>query len=196
MDICKQIANTRKKQLDEEQQYRDDLAKAFTKLMKAFRAKLPQLQEAYRIFCALKENNYLMLKEDMYYKREKHYELGYFLSDGWFHWPGFTVSKPGRYYTFGSGACQFSCGIDINTGKVLVAEREYGKLTTPVSDTAIRNSIKGDYSFHTKDYLAQGDGKYFSLKGTEIMDKLKYCYNEVDRFCKAINDYANQIVGK
>ena len=196
MDICEQIANTRKKQLDAAQAARDAKAKEFTKLMKAFRAKLPQLREAERIFLALKENKFLKTEEDMWWSQEKHYANGYFLSDGWYHWPGFSYQFTGIYYTCGGGACRFSCGININTGKVVVAEREFDTPTTELTDTIIRKVLKSGSDFHTKDYLNQGDGSYYTLTGSEILSKLQYCYSGLEKFCKAISDYAKKIVNK
>ena len=191
MDICEQIANKRKQQLDAEQAKRDTLAKKFGKLIKDFRKKLPQLREAERIFRTLQANKFIMHDEDMYLDRERHYKQGYFLSDGWYHWPGFDERISGVYFTRGGGACRFSCGISLVTGSVLVAEREFGTPSTALTDNDVKTMCKKGGYFSTNQ---PAEGRGYQLTGHEIVEKLSFCLSEVDRFCTRINEFAQRVV--
>lgn len=192
MDICEQIAKKRQEQLDAEQAKRDALAKEFGKLIKEFRKKLPQLLEAERIFRSLQENNFTMNSEDLHLKREDHYKKGYFLSDGWYHWPGFDKSMSGVYFTCGGGACRFSCGISLVTGHVLVNEREFGTPSTALTDQAVKTMCKKGGYFSTN---PTGQGHYYQLTGSEVVEKLKYCLDEADRFCARVTEFAQKVIG-
>lgn len=191
MDICEQIANKRQQQLNAEQAKRDNLATTFDTLIKEFRSKLPQLREAERIFRTLQRNNYILLSEDMYLSREDHYKKGYFLSDGWFHWPGFDRLVDDVYFTRGGGACRFSCGINLITGKVLVAESEFGTPTTAISDTFVKKICKTG-GYHSTNHIQPGHN--FQLTGKEIVSKLNSCLKEADRFCARIAEFAQKVV--
>ena len=187
MDICEQIANKRQQQLDAEQTKRDNLATSFDTLMKEFRNKLPKLREAERIFRTLQENNFIMRGEDMYLNREDHYNKGYFLSDGWYHWPGFDNSVTDVYFTRGGGVCRFSCGINLRTGQVLVAVDKFGTPSTVITDNDVKKMCKtGGY------YTIMGRG--YQLTGKEIVAKLTSCLNEADRFCERVTEFAQKVV--
>lgn len=191
MDICEQIANKRQQQLDAAQTQRDNLATAFDTTIKELRNKLPQLREAERIFRTLQENKFIMLTEDMYLNREAHYNKGYFLSDGWYHWPGFDHRFHDVYFTRGGGACRFSCGINLITGQVLVAESEFGTPSTAITDDMVKTMCKtgGYYSANqTK------PGRNYQLTGKEIVSKLNSCLSEADRFCARVAEFAQKVV--
>ena len=191
MDICEQIAKKRQQQLDAEQAKRDALAKNFTFIMREFKKKLPKLREAERIFRTLQANNFIMLEENMYLNREDHYQKGYFLSDGWYHWPGFDHSITDVYFTRGGGACRFSCGISLTTGRVLVNMAEFGTPSTALTDKDVKTMCKkGGYFSTTKPTLGHG----YQLTGKEIVDKLNSCLNEADRFCNRVTEFAQKVV--
>lgn len=191
MDICKQIANKRQQQLDAEQEKRDALAKNFTVIMREFRKKLPKLREAERIFRSLQENNFTMSIEEMHLDREDHYKKGYFLSDGWYHWPGFSKNISSVYFTCGGGICRFSCGIHLVTGRVLVNEREFGTPSTALTDQSVKTMCKKGGYFSTN---PTGQGHYYQLTGREVVEKLKYCLDEADRFCARVTEFAQHVV--
>lgn len=191
MDICEQIANKRQQQLDAEQAQRDKLAAAFDTLIKEFRNKLPQLRKAERIFRTLQKNDYIMLTENMYLNREDHYKKGYFLSDGWFHWPGFDHRFDDVYFTRGGGACRFSCGINLITGQVLVSESEFGTPSTALADNEVKKMCKTGGYYSTNEHKL---GRNYQLTGKEIVSKLNSCFKEADRFCARVAEFAQKVV--
>lgn len=191
MDICEQIANKRQQQLDAEQAQRNNLAKTFGTLIKEFRSKLPQLREAERIFRTLQKNDYIMLTENMYLNREDHYTKGYFLSDGWYHWPGFDRLFDDVYFTRGGGACRFSCGINLITGQVLVSEAEFGTPSTALTDSMVKKMCKTGGYYSTNPATP---GHCYQLTGKEIVSKLTSCLKEADRFCTRVAEFAQKVV--
>ena len=191
MDICEQIANKRQQQLDAEQAQRNNLAATFDTLIKEFRSKLPQLRKAEKIFRTLQKNDFIMLSEDMYLDREDHYKKGYFLSDGWYHWPGFDRLVDNVYFTRGGGVCRFSCGINLITGKVLVTESEFGTPSISISDNKVKTMCKTGGYYSTNQTMP---GHNYQLTGREIVSKLNSCLKEADRFCARIDEFAQKVV--
>lgn len=189
MDICEKIANKKKADLNAEQKARNELAKSFRKVAKSLRAKLPKIREAYRIFKTLHENGYGMYKDDMYLDRDQHYAKGYFLSDGWFHWPGFALRTPNVFFTKGGGANRFSCGINTESGKVVVGIKEFDDANEPLTDSSIEKMCKEGGN----GWQFSGKGGY-CMSGREIVSKLEYCDTMADTFCEKVTEFANKLV--
>lgn len=191
MDICEKIENARKKITDSEQSKRDGLAEEFKSVISGLRGKQESLREAHKIFRTLQANGFTRDGEELGFDREWHYKNGYFLSDGWFHWPGFDNSVKDVYFTCGGGACRFSCGIELNNGAVVVCSREFGTPTDAVSDDYVIEMIRAGGYFPA---IMHGGGRYYDLKGSEVLYKLKYCLDQSDTFVQKIREYAEKVI--
>ena len=193
VSLCDQIAQKRKSIDDQAQLDRDKDAKAFKATIKHIRDFLPQLREARQIYDALEANGFITMKEEsMYIDREEHYNKGYFLSDGWYHWPGFSKNSPDLFLTRGGGLARFSCGFSLSTGKVMISTGEFSDPNRELSDKDLVGILKkgGDnWSLHNDGVLV---GYHFS--GLEILKKLKYCEDTMERFVEAVRAYAEKVV--
>lgn len=191
MDICEKIENARKKITDSEQSKRDELADEFKSVISGLRGKLESLREAHKIFRTLQANGFTRDREELGFDREWHYKNGYFLSDGWFHWPGFDNSVKDVYFTRGGGACRFSCGINIESGSVVVNSKEFGTPTDVVTDDNVIGMIRSGNYYPA---ITHGDGRYYDLKGSEFLYKLKYCLDQSDTFVQKVHEYAESVI--
>lgn len=191
MNICEQIENVRKKTAEIEQRERDGLADEFKSVIRELRGKLEAIRDAHKIFRTLQSNGFTMAREELGYDREWHYKKGYFLSDGWFHWPGFDNHVENVFYTCGGGWSRFSCGIDIESGSVVVNSKEFGTPTDVVTDDNVIGMIRSGKYYAA---ITHGDGRYYDLKGREILYKLKYCLDNSETFVQKIREYAEKVI--
>lgn len=191
MDICKEIAMARQSINDREQAERDAMAERFVKVIADLRGKLDSLREAHRIFRELQSNGFGIYDENMHMNREQHYKKGYFISDGWFHWPGFSKRVRDVFFTCGGGFNRFSCGIELNGGSVVYCTGEFGIPTDFISNKSVIKMIK-DGKYYRPQKLQQG--KNFDLKGSEILEKLKYCLDNADEFVSKVHEFAEKVV--
>ena len=191
MDICKEIAMARQSINDKEQDERDAMAERFVKVIADLRGKMDCLREAHRIFRELQSNGFGIYDENMHIDREQHYKRGYFISDGWFHWPGFAKRVRDVFFTCGGGYNRFSCGIELNSGSVVYCTGEFGIPTDHISDESVIKMIK-DGKYYRPEKLQQG--KNFDLKGSEILGKLKYCLDNADEFMSKVHEFAENVV--
>lgn len=191
MDICKEIAMARQSINDKEQAERDARAERFVKVIAELRGKLDSLREAHRIFRELQSNGFGIYHENMHMDREQHYKQGYFISDGWFHWPGFDKRVRDVFFTCGGGYNRFSCGINLSSGSVVYCTGEFGIPTDFISDESVIKMIK-DGKYYRPSKLQQGMN--FDLKGSEILDKLDYCNRCVENFVSKVHEFAEKVV--
>lgn len=193
--ICDKIVQKRQTIADQEQLQRNQDAKAFKATIKHIRAFLPQLREARQIYDTLKDNGFItMLEESMYIDREEHYKKGYFLSDGWYHWPGFSAHSADMFLTRGGGVCRFSCGITLSTGTVMISTGEFSDPNQAISDASMVEMLKkgGDNWTMHNDGVQVG----YHFSGMEILKKLQYCERNMEHFVEAVRAYAEQVVNK
>ena len=190
MDICDMIADKKRAEIKAEEDKRRELAEKGERIVDELRDKLPKLREAHRIFKALQINGYLMKGEDMYLNREQHYKRGYFISDGWYHWPGFD-DKANVFFTMGGGFNRFSCGIALDNFNVVVSEKEFGTPATVIPVELMKKMCEDGGSWSTKH---TEPGHYYDMTGSEIVSKLEYCNAVADTFCEKVMEFAENLV--
>lgn len=189
--LCDQIIQKRLEINDQEQMKRNQDVKDFKATIKHIREFLPQLREARQIYDTLKDNGFIkMLEESMYLSREEHFKRGYFLSDAWYHWPGFSSQSANLFMTRGGGVCRFSCGFTLSTGKVVISTGEFGDPTIEVTDNDLVEILKTGGN----NWRLEPAGYHFS--GMEILKKLQYCERNMEVFVAAVRAYAEQVVNK
>lgn len=189
--LCDQIIQKRQEINDQEQLKRNQDVKEFKATIKHIREFLPQLREARQIYDTLKDNGFIkMLEESMYLSREEHFKRGYFLSDAWYHWPGFSNQSANLFLTRGGGVCRFSCGFTLSTGKVVISTGEFGDPTLEVTDNDLAEILKKGGN----NWRIPPTGYHFS--GMEILKKLQYCERNMEVFVAAVRAYAEQVVNK
>lgn len=193
--LCDQIIQKRQEINDQEQLKRNQDVKEFKATIKHIREFLPQLREARQIYDTLKDNGFIkMLEESMYLSREEHFKRGYFLSDAWYHWPGFSNQSANLFMTRGGGVCRFSCGFTLSTGKVVISTGEFGDPTREVPDASMVEMLKkgGDNWTLHNDGIQVG----YRFSGKEILKKLQYCERNMEVFVAAVRAYAEHVVNK
>lgn len=189
-DICDLIAQKRATILDEEQKKRLAQSDEGMAVVKKLRGFLPKLKEARRIYRTLEENGFVKKDESMYSGKSEHRKVGYFLSDCWYHWEGFSPDCK-TYCTMGGGCNRFACGIDIDTGDIMVGLSEFGSPCAKLHDgDLIEMLVKGGNGWRIKDM-----GGY-TMSGMEVVGKLKYICDNAEAFCQSVTDYANSVINK
>ena len=198
VDICDLISRKRADILDEEQKKRLEQSDEGMAVVKALRDKIPQLQEAKRIYDALINNNFGTKSHD-YGDKESHRKKGYFVSDCWHHWEGFSPDGE-TYCTMGGGCNRFACGIALGSsnfyapGDIVIGVSEFGSPCRKLSDgDLIEIIVKGGDGWHL---TMNGYQEGYKFSGMEVIRKLKYISDNVDAFCQAVTDFANKVVGK
>ena len=189
-DICDLIAQKRATILDEEQKKRLAQSDEGMAVVKKLRGFLPKLKEARRIYRTLEANGFVTTDHSMYYGKKDHRSEGYFLSDCWFHWEGFS-SDCKTYCTMGGGCSRFACGIDIDTGDILIGQGEFSPPSAKLNDgDLIEMLVKGGNGWRFK------NGSGYSMSGMEVVGKLKYICDNAEAFCQSVTDYANSVINK
>lgn len=189
-DICDLIAQKRADILDEEQKKRLAQSDEGMAVVKTLRKFLPKLKEARRIYKTLEANGFVKKDESMHYGKSDHRRTGYFLSDCWFHWEGFS-SDCKTYCTMGGGCNRFACGIDIDTGDIMIGLSEFGTPCMKLRDgDLIEMLVKGGNGWR----FTQGCG--YAMSGMEVVGKLKYICDNAEAFCQSVTDYAKAVISK